>query len=275
MVLGFGEHKDVAPKRKPRAVTRRAPTRAEQKDAKGVLGFLVGITNFGLTYVGAFSYRNWIRDADGNVVGFRDESQQDQEILQDPLTEDEAQLAVNALYGELALNPNLVIQAAALAHFGGPHGELMRAATLIAIPRLVNRGIIPPAIAGWLTMSLVGLKDIADGDLPTPEQEPPNSVEDEWAAAAAGPAVSLGAGANDGDHWGNGNGQVYGGEPTAFDSGLHPDSANGAGPKDALPRRRRSKQSQAHEESASAADSVEAEIATLEFGPDSGVGGEE
>lgn len=270
----FGEHKDTAPKRgrKP-AATRRAPTRAEQKDAKGVLGFLVGITNFGLTYLGAFSYKNVIRDENGIVVRVRDESQPDTEVLHDPLTEDEAQMAVEALYGELALNPNLVIQAAALAHFGGPHGELMRVATLIALPRLAAREIIPPAIAGWLSMSLIGLKDIANGDIPESSADG-ESTEDEWAAAAASPAVSLGAGAAYGDHWGNGNGQIDGGQPAAADSGLHPDSANGAGPKDALPRRR-GKQPQTNAESSNPSDTAASEVATLDDGPDSGTRGAE
>ena len=268
MVLGIGEKpkRDTAPKRgRPRAAARQ-PSKAEQKDARTILGFLVGVTSFGLGYLGAFNYRNAYTNPDG-TTGYRDPEHPEVPILADPITEEEAQLVVDALYGELALNPALVIQAAALAHFGGPHGELVRVAALLAIPRLANRGILPPAIGAMLTMSLIGIKEVASGDAYSSEDFNPGSAD---------ATVPMAPGPDDGNHWGNGNGQIDGSFETALDPGLLLDPANGAGPGDELRPRRRSKQRKSDEQSEIEADFAAAQVAEpIHLGPDNGAGGAE
>jgi len=94
---------------------------------------------------------------------------------EDRLQQDETTALVRGVYAELEAQPKLLEWLAAAAD-QGVHGQLAMALAMIALPRLMRRGVVPPDVAAALAFAF--------GQPPTPEQQPqPDAVSVE-----AGPA---------------------------------------------------------------------------------------
>lgn len=168
----FGSEKfdEAAPKKRTRSTAsqrvHKVPNKTEQTKAQGAIAF--GITAADYVFGTFFSGTPVFAEYDEQGLGVGQPIRWEGGLWQpqDRLDASEITLLTEAIYGEIAQKPNLVIQLAKLASAKGAHARLLQACALVALPRLARRGLLPEDMATALSLILqmAPLEDDIDGD---------------------------------------------------------------------------------------------------------------